>query len=616
MPGFGGLQALADARGARVDLPCIVISGTPNEEAAVEALRAGALDFLSKDSRCGSCRQSSARCAKRRNGVRESAERELRLSARSAIARRSSSHPRRCITYDLTRSRVARGERKRRCGCSGARSSSAARERARWPVPRRGSSNGGMSVEAAPRDHRARATPGTMCPRRVGVRRRRTATVIPIESRLARMPSIGTPSCCASAILDQRERLRHRRRFAAAPTELELQNRRIQEANRLKSEFLANMSHELRTPLNAIIGFAELMHDGQVDPDSPQHKEYLGDILTSGRHLLQLINDVLDLAKVESGKLEFRPEPVDLGKLVGEVSRHPARTAPSKRIKVETERRSELSDVVHRSEPLKQVLYNYLSNAIKFTPEGGRVTVRACVRGADAVPARGRGHRHRHRARGSRPAVRRVPAARRRRGEAPPGHRLGLALTDGSSRRRAARSACARRRARAACSTRRCRATSAAREAPVLHAHDHAAPRSVRARCSSSRTTPRDRAGHRRRAQRRRATRVEIAATAPRRSRAAASASFDAVTLDLLLPDMSGLDLLAALRGESRACGDAGDRRDGVADAKLVAGFAVHDVLRKPLEPQSLLAALERAGVRPDAAAASSSSTTIRVRCA
>src|SRR4030095_3659948 len=119
-------------------------------------------------------------------------------------------------------------------------------------------------------------------------------------------------------IIDLRERLRAEE-IRRRSVELEMQNRRIQEANRLKSEFLANMSHELRTPLNAIIGFAELLYDGQVDPASPQHREFLGDILTSGRHLLQLINDVLDLAKVEAGKLDFRPEQIDLSPVLGEV---------------------------------------------------------------------------------------------------------------------------------------------------------------------------------------------------------------------------------------------------------------------------------------------------------
>src|SRR6185312_12163113 len=130
----------------------------------------------------------------------------------------------------------------------------------------------------------------------------------------------------------ERSRAEADRRKAA---ELEEQNRRIAEANRLKSEFLANMSHELRTPLNAIIGFSELLHTGAVAPDSPEHAEFLGDILTSSRHLLQLINDVLDLAKVEAGRLDFRPEPVDLARLVAEVVAITRTTAAVKRITVD-----------------------------------------------------------------------------------------------------------------------------------------------------------------------------------------------------------------------------------------------------------------------------------------
>src|SRR6185369_10442551 len=81
----------------------------------------------------------------------------------------------------------------------------------------------------------------------------------------------------------------------------------------------ANMSHKLRTPLNSVIGFAEMMHTVKVGPMDELHREYLGDILTSSRHLLQLINDVLDLAKAESGKIEFRPETVELPKIISEV---------------------------------------------------------------------------------------------------------------------------------------------------------------------------------------------------------------------------------------------------------------------------------------------------------
>jgi signal transduction histidine kinase len=209
--------------------------------------------------------------------------------------------------------------------------------------------------------------------------------IIPVELRFAQLP--GDAPLLRVTILDQRERLRTEevRRRAA---ELELQNRRIQEANRLKSEFLANMSHELRTPLNAIIGFAELLYDGQVDPESPQHKEFLGDILTSGRHLLQLINDVLDLAKVEGGKLDFRPEEVDLARLVGEVVSITRTTAAKKKIAVELDLDPSLGHITIDPNRFKQVAYNYLSNALKFTPEGGRVVIRIAPDGPDTSGSR------------------------------------------------------------------------------------------------------------------------------------------------------------------------------------------------------------------------------------
>jgi signal transduction histidine kinase len=158
--------------------------------------------------------------------------------------------------------------------------------------------------------------------------------------------------------------------------ELELQNRHIQEANRMKSEFVANMSHELRTPLNAIIGFTQLLADGAVASDAVR-QEFLRDILTSSQHLLQLINDVLDLAKVEAGRLEFHPEPVDLRSLVDEVTKTLRAIAIEKRIVVEIDVEHGLVEVVVDPARFKQIAYNYLSNALKFTLEGGHVIVRA-----------------------------------------------------------------------------------------------------------------------------------------------------------------------------------------------------------------------------------------------
>jgi protein-histidine pros-kinase len=158
--------------------------------------------------------------------------------------------------------------------------------------------------------------------------------------------------------------------------------KRMRDASRLKSEFLANMSHELRTPLNAIIGFAELMFRGKVGPVSAEHQEYLGDILSSSKHLLQLINDVLDLAKVESGKMEFRPESVDLATLSNEVRDVLRGLAASKRLQVQTFIDPEVAIVTVDPARVKQVLYNYLSNAIKFTPEGGRISIHIAPEGA------------------------------------------------------------------------------------------------------------------------------------------------------------------------------------------------------------------------------------------
>ncbi len=163
---------------------------------------------------------------------------------------------------------------------------------------------------------------------------------------------------------------------------LEGENRQIQETGRLKSLFLANMSHELRTPLTAVIGFADLLHSGGVPIESPKHQQFLGYIGSSGRHLLRLINDLLDLSKVESGKFEFFPEPLNLAMLVAETNEIVRADARRKRIGIAADIDPLLGELMLDGGRLKQVLYNYLSNAIKFTPEGGRVTVRACAQGA------------------------------------------------------------------------------------------------------------------------------------------------------------------------------------------------------------------------------------------
>jgi len=142
-----------------------------------------------------------------------------------------------------------------------------------------------------------------------------------------------------------------------------------------KSQFLASMSHELRTPLNAIIGFSELMYDGKLGDLPQDHRECLQDILISARHLLRLISDILDLSKVEAGKMEFCPEPCQIETLVAEVRDVIRPLAEKKRVELLTHIPREVGAVIDASR-FKQVLYNYLSNAVKFTPEGGWVTIR------------------------------------------------------------------------------------------------------------------------------------------------------------------------------------------------------------------------------------------------
>jgi signal transduction histidine kinase len=158
---------------------------------------------------------------------------------------------------------------------------------------------------------------------------------------------------------------------------LEERSRRIEEASRMKSEFLANMSHELRSPLNGIIGFSELLYDGRLGALPARPREYVGRIQASASHLLQLINGVLDLSKVEAGRLEFSPEPLLISDIVQEVTGTLGALAAGKHIRISAEIEAEVDAVTIDAGRLRQVLYNYLSNALKFTEDNGRIVVRA-----------------------------------------------------------------------------------------------------------------------------------------------------------------------------------------------------------------------------------------------
>ena len=154
-------------------------------------------------------------------------------------------------------------------------------------------------------------------------------------------------------------------------------NMELEHSSQMKSEFLATMSHELRTPLNAIIGFSEALKDGLVGPVSSIQKEYLGDIFSSGEHLLSLINDILDLSKVEAGMMTLNLEPVNLKFLLTNSLTIVRERAIAQRIKLEIDLAEDLDLAQLDLRKTKQIIYNLLSNAVKFTPYGGLVSLRA-----------------------------------------------------------------------------------------------------------------------------------------------------------------------------------------------------------------------------------------------
>jgi signal transduction histidine kinase len=159
--------------------------------------------------------------------------------------------------------------------------------------------------------------------------------------------------------------------------ELRAVNVQLEAASRHKSEFLTHMSHELRTPLNAILGFSELLRDPTAGPLNEQQARHLTHIRASGKHLLVITNDLLDLAKVEAGKLELYPEPFDIDKALMAVLADLRPMADQKRLALTLHVETATTPLTADPVRFKQILYNLLSNAIKFTPEGGRVTVTA-----------------------------------------------------------------------------------------------------------------------------------------------------------------------------------------------------------------------------------------------
>jgi PAS domain S-box-containing protein len=212
--------------------------------------------------------------------------------------------------------------------------------------------------------------------------RRKDGTTFPVEISLSPVESENGLRVIAIIrdISDRQQSETQMREMQQAYTqELESRNREVERANQLKSEFLASMSHELRTPLHTIIGFAELLGEQLEGPLNEKQARFINHIHTDSQHLLALINDILDISKIESGRLELRREVFDLARALEEALSSIRPQGAAKSIAIETRLDVPAAIFADRLR-VKQILFNLLSNAVKFTPEGGKIHVEAVLR--------------------------------------------------------------------------------------------------------------------------------------------------------------------------------------------------------------------------------------------
>jgi len=179
------------------------------------------------------------------------------------------------------------------------------------------------------------------------------------------------------AIEDITERREIETGLEKAHEELKALAAELKRTARVKSEFLANMSHELRTPLNSINGFSEVLFDETFGPLNAKQKQYVNNVLTSGKHLLLLINQILDMAKVEAGKMKLALSIISMKTLLNDISMLVADMVSKKKIEMQLEIPSDLPDIEADELKVKEIIYNLVSNAVKFTPEGGKIGMRA-----------------------------------------------------------------------------------------------------------------------------------------------------------------------------------------------------------------------------------------------
>jgi PAS domain S-box-containing protein len=363
MPHFSGVAALELLQTSGLDIPFIIVSGSIGEDLAVDAMKAGAHDYMMKGNvhRLIPSIERELRDAEVRRERKRVAEALQESEARKRAILDAAPD---CIVTIDHRGNIVEFN-------PAAERTFGYRYHAIIGKPITD-----LIISRFERmDDYLRTGEGSMIGKRIEtIAMRADRAEFPVEVTITRISQREPPMFTAYIrdLTEQKAQEAIRRRSE----ELEEQNSLVQEANRLKSEFLANMSHELRTPLNAIIGFSELLIDEKAGPITPQQKDYLTDVLTSGRHLLQLISDVLDLAKVEAGKMELNPETFFVRRAIDEVCAVMVPIAWARNIRISIEAAPTAVATLDQRK-FKQVLYNLVSNAVKFSHDNAEVKVTA-----------------------------------------------------------------------------------------------------------------------------------------------------------------------------------------------------------------------------------------------
>jgi two-component system CheB/CheR fusion protein len=188
---------------------------------------------------------------------------------------------------------------------------------------------------------------------------------------------LGKQQVILLAIEDITERKETENIMGKAHEELEALATELKRVAQVKTEFLANMSHELRTPLNSINGFSEVLYDETFGPLNVKQKQYVNNVLTSGKHLLLLINQILDMAKIEAGKVKLTLSSLQMKSLLNEISLLVADMVSKKKIEMVLEIAEDMPNIEADELKVREIIYNLLSNAVKYTPEGGKIGMRA-----------------------------------------------------------------------------------------------------------------------------------------------------------------------------------------------------------------------------------------------